>query len=335
MFNVIKTRETSGMLNTRASLTPIQGPLYQISIRSQKLLVEYLTEFSSLIIKERGKTNDTNEYPLSLSDIDLLEIIYHILSNMDEKSQMLASIHTDFWKILVNSFFEKSSNNIYHTLFYRIFILLVSSYDEMTIAIIINESCLIQRLVDEYQNKAKKTDTRGYSLLILNHLRLMSDAQQSNTVTEIIANHTCYQSFLPTLRNDTLTQFQRIYSWELDGPRPPAHFGPSPPIQATHFSPYVGTMPLITNINNADYDGIDLGSEFAHSLGFNGTVGREEGFETPSEYLSRRNSDLSISSSQSSGSGPPVDMLFESLTPEEVTVPSKKKKKKKTKRYKW
>lgn len=89
----------------------------------------------------------------------------------------------------------------------------------------------------------------------------MSDAQQSNTVTEIIANHTCYQSFLPTLRNDTLTQFQRIYSWELDGPRPPAHFGPSPPIQATHFSPYVGTMPLITNINNADYDGIDLGSE--------------------------------------------------------------------------
>lgn len=50
------------MLNTRASLTPIQGPLYQISIRSQKLLVEYLTEFSSLIIKERGKTNDTNEY---------------------------------------------------------------------------------------------------------------------------------------------------------------------------------------------------------------------------------------------------------------------------------
>lgn len=49
-----------------------------------------------------------NRYPLTTSDIDLLEIVYQILFNRNEKSQMLASIHADFWEILVNSFFEKS-----------------------------------------------------------------------------------------------------------------------------------------------------------------------------------------------------------------------------------
>lgn len=74
----------------------------------------------------------------------------------------------------------------------------------------------------------------------------------------------------------------------------------------------------------------------AYSLGFNSTgIEREEGFETPSEYLSRRNSDQSLSSSQSE-SGPPVDILFESLTSEEPVTTSlkKKKKKKKSKKHK-
>lgn len=97
---------------------------------------------------------------------------------------------------------------------------------------------------------------------MLNHLRLMTDSQQSKMLTQMIMHHTGYQQFLPTLRNDTLTQLQHIYSWKLDAcPRPPAHVGPSPPIQVTHFSPYAGTIPLITNINDTEHDGIDLGSE--------------------------------------------------------------------------
>ncbi|KAG0750435.1 hypothetical protein G6F62_001739 [Rhizopus arrhizus] len=331
-IHIVKLLVKSGILNSRASSTPVQGPLYLVSIRSQELLSNYLSQLSLLIINDRGQTCNTKEYPLTTSDIDLLEIVYQILFNRNEKSQMLASIHADFWEILVNSFFEKSSSNIYHTLFYRMFSLILTSNDELTITAIISKPCLIQRLIQEYQDKSKRTDIRGYALLMLNHLRLMTDSQQSKMLTQMIMHHTGYQQFLPTLRNDTLTQLQHIYSWKLDAcPRPPAHVGPSPPIQVTHFSPYAGTIPLITNINDTEHDGIDLGSEFAYSLGFNSTgIEREEGFETPSEYLSRRNSDQSLSSSQSE-SGPPVDILFESLTSEEPVTTSLKKKKKKKK----
>lgn len=112
----------SGMLNSRASSTPVQGPLYLVSDKSQKLLANYLSDISSLIMKDRGQTTNTKEYvifykqmtktlyryPLTTSDIDLIEIIYQILFNINEKSQMLASIHTEFWDVLVHSFFEKS-----------------------------------------------------------------------------------------------------------------------------------------------------------------------------------------------------------------------------------
>lgn len=155
-------------------------------------------------------------------------------------------------------------------------------------------------------------ETRGFILLILNQLRLMADAHHSDLISRIISVHPRYQEFLPTLRKDTLAQTEPIYAWKLEAcPRPPAHLGPTPPIQAVHFSPYSGTLPLMSNANdNDDASGIDLGSDFAFCLGFKET---EKGTETPYEYLSRRNSDYS--SSQSTSEGFPMDIIWgESLT---------------------
>ncbi|ORE21605.1 hypothetical protein BCV71DRAFT_241504 [Rhizopus microsporus] len=287
MIQIVKLLVKSGMLNTRASSTPVQGPLYFVSVKSQELLAEYLSEFSSLIAKDRGENCDTKQYPLTTSDIDLLEIVYQILYNINEKPQMLASIHVDFWNILVNSFFEKS-----------IFCLILSINDEHTLKAVI-----------------EKPYTRGYILLMLNHLRLMADSQQSKFITRTVASHAGLREFLPTLRNDTLTQLQHIYTWKLDAcPRPPAHIGPSPPIQVTHFSPYAGTIPLMSNMADSGQDGIDLGSDC--DLGFSDAVEREEGFETPG-YLSRRNSDQSLSSTQSESGQPTVDIVFEKEEKEE------------------
>lgn len=58
----------SGMLNTRASSTPVQGPLYFVSVKSQELLAEYLSEFSSLIAKDRGENCDTKQYVIHIMD---------------------------------------------------------------------------------------------------------------------------------------------------------------------------------------------------------------------------------------------------------------------------
>ncbi|CAO3680826.1 unnamed protein product [Rhizopus stolonifer] len=272
-IQIAKLLVKSGMLNSRASSTPVQGPLYLVSDKSQKLLANYLSDISSLIMKDRGQTTNTKEYPLTTSDIDLIEIIYQILFNINEKSQMLASIHTEFWDVLVHSFFEKSSSNIYHTLFYRMFSLILSIHDDTIVIAIIVKSCLIQRLIQEYEDKTKRTDTRGYALLILNHFRLMSDSQQSQMITETIKKNTEFQAFLPTLRNQTLLQLEPMSAWKLDAcSRPPAHLGPSPPIHVTHSSPYATSMPLITNLSESDQGGIDLGSEFAYSLGFTGPI---------------------------------------------------------------
>lgn len=107
-------------------------------------------------------------------------------------------------------------------------------------------------------------ETRGFILLILNQLRLMADASHSDLISRIIADHPRFQEFLPTLRKDTLAQTEPIYTWKLEAcPRPPAHLGPTPPIQAIHFSPYAGTLPLMTNMNEHDSEasGIDLGSD--------------------------------------------------------------------------
>lgn len=100
-------------------------------------------------------------------------------------------------------------------------------------------------------------------MLILNQLRLMADAHHSDLICRIIAGHPHFQEFLPTLRSNTLAQLEPIYTWKLEAcPRPPAHLGPTPPIQAVHFSPYAGTLTLMTNANDHDEaSGIDLGSD--------------------------------------------------------------------------
>ncbi|KAI9272484.1 hypothetical protein BY458DRAFT_474320 [Sporodiniella umbellata] len=275
-IKIAKLLVKSGMLNSRASSTPVQGPLFLISAKAQKLFANHLPKISSLITKDREQISNTKEYPLTTSDIDLIEIIYQILFNMSEKAQMLASIHTGFWDVLVHSFFEKSSSSIYHTLFYRILSLVLSVHDDAIILNIIDRSRLIHRLIQEYEDKTKQTDIRGYGLLILNHFRLLSDAHQSKTITQTLQSHVEFQRFLPTLRDRTMTQLEPMSSWKLDVcSRPPAHLGPSPPIHVNHFSPYAGSMPLVTNLSESDQGGIDLGSEFAYSLGFTGSTETE------------------------------------------------------------
>ncbi|CEP06908.1 hypothetical protein [Parasitella parasitica] len=313
MINIVKLLVKSGMLTTRASSLsqPVQGPLYYISLRSQDLLVKHIPEFCSLFVNDRQSIN-TKIAPLTTSDLDLLDIIYQTLYNANEKTQMLASTPPAFWKILVNSFFEKASSNIYHTLFYRIVCLTLAINYEPTLIVLVRKQSLITRMIDAYQDRSKITETRGFILLILNQLRLMADAHHSDLISRIIAVHPRYQEFLPTLRKDTLAQTETIYTWKLEAcPRPPAHLGPTPPIQSVHFSPYNGTLPLMSNANdNDDASGIDLGSDFAYCLGFKET---ERGTETPHDYLSRRNSDYS--SSQSTNEGFPMDIIWgESLT---------------------
>lgn len=50
-------------------------------------------------------------------------------------------------------------------------------------------------------------ESRGFVLLILNHLRLKSDADPSGMVHGIMTSHEQYKEFLPTLRYGSLSEF--------------------------------------------------------------------------------------------------------------------------------
>lgn len=89
--------------------------------------------------------------------MDLLDIIYQTLYNANEKTQMLASTPSSFWRIIVNSFFEKSSSNIYHTLFYRIVCLTLAINHHPTLIVLVRRQSLITRLIDEYEDRQRKT----------------------------------------------------------------------------------------------------------------------------------------------------------------------------------
>ncbi|KAI7868965.1 hypothetical protein BDF14DRAFT_1789889 [Spinellus fusiger] len=341
-ISILKALVKCGNLATRASTIahPVQGPLYAVSIRVQELLLNHIGELSKVIVNNRHSLV-TQLCPLTIVDLDLLEVIYQTLMHAQDPTSALDTITPAFWKILVNSFIEKSSSTIYHTFFFRFFHRVLSIGHEPALEQLIRKQRLVRRLIDVYEDKSRPTDNRGFILLILNCLRLTSDADYTSMIHRSLSSHPRYIEFLPTLRSQTLLQTQAKIAWTLaSSPRPPPYIGPSPPIRSAPFSPYATTLPLMGVLGVSDRwsSGIDLGSDYAYCLGFDQLV-RLEGTETPMDFRSRRNSVHSSSdeSTQSDNSRPssPIaqhhDVMpgftFESLTSE--VAPSKKKKKKK------
>lgn len=93
---------------------------------------------------------------------------------------------------------------------------------EPSLTVLLRKQKLVTRMIDVYENKSELTgnvpasegatavvtweysqafkDIRGFILLMLNHLRLMSDADNSGLVHRIMSSHPRFQEFLPTLR---------------------------------------------------------------------------------------------------------------------------------------
>ncbi|KAI8341465.1 hypothetical protein BC941DRAFT_510669 [Chlamydoabsidia padenii] len=342
-IKLLRLLAKSGMLTTRASAVsqPIHGPLYSISINCQEMLSNHIPGLCSVISDDRHSVS-SEQLPLTVYDMDLLDIIYLTLPNTRDKVDLLDTIPTAFWRIVVNSFFEKSSSSIYHTLFFRIFCLALGLRNERLTVALVQRQKLVTRLINAYEDKKKQSDTRGFILLMLNYIRLSADADPTGTLHRLISDHPRYLKFLPTLRTDTLAQIKFNYAWKLDScPRPPVHIGPSPPIRAPPYSSYTPTLQLTGGVESDETNGIDLGSDYAYCMGFDQTARPEDGYETPMGNLSRRTSLHSMSSSDSlssmdtnhNNSGFADLMWGESLTADEPeNLDNKKKKKKKKKK---
>ncbi|ORY96243.1 hypothetical protein BCR43DRAFT_491331 [Syncephalastrum racemosum] len=312
---VLKALVNCGTPPSRSSTIaqPIHGPLYNISLHIRNLISHHISDICILFIKDRPCIS-TKIRPLTLADMDLLDIFYQSLSDASDQIQALDAVPVAFWKMFVNSFFEKNTCNMYHTLFYRIFRLVLRINHERPLIILIRKQKLLTRLIETYQDKSRHTDNRGFILLILNHLRLSADADDTTLVHRMVTLHPRFQEFLPELRDETFAQVEERYSWRLvGGSRPAPHLGPSPPIRPSQLfsSSYNGTtLPLMGGPGDhpEEHLGIDLGSDYAYCLGFD-ELAPVGGSRAPSRSVSR-------GPSRPVSPLDPSAFVFESLTAE-------------------
>ncbi|KAI9313060.1 hypothetical protein BX666DRAFT_1979135 [Dichotomocladium elegans] len=359
LINILRNLCTSGSPPTRASSMshPIQGPLYNISHRIREKVSVFIPDLCRLILNDYETPTAHVKGAFTTEHLNLLEIIYYSLPDALDKHDILAKIPDGFWRWAILLFVDKRTSSIYHTIFYKIFYLLISINNEAILIKMFQVADWFGIMVDQYSNPEKGTDTHGFLNLMLNHVRLTSDADPGGYIHRLVSAHERYQSLLPKLRADTLAQTEPKYAWKLDTcPRPAPHLGPTPPLRSSlMFTSYnAATLTLMSDegdtMDDTNY-GIDLGSDYAYCLGFDHPA-RLDGAELHSNYHSRRNSIHSASSGDSyysendsrpssptniSASSPGMffgGLVFESLTPEEPTSDDIKKKKKKKKKKK-
>ncbi|KAF9394949.1 hypothetical protein BGX21_010161 [Mortierella sp. AD011] len=198
----------------------------------------------------------------------LLDSIYHCLNDVKDNPTLLGSIPEEFWKVLVDSFFQ-----------FRVVL-----YSEQSVVYqrFFVKPNLTTRLIEHYQTTSQPTGSRGYIILILNCIRLSADVEKRNATNgtaveagEGIISHTFWtdllcsipewEGFQTTLRQATLEQ-TRDTLCDMD-PNLRFQFAPLQSRQPTE-APLTKRHIGIPGVSARGNDGIDLGSQYGNSLGF-------------------------------------------------------------------
>lgn len=196
----------------------------------------------------------------------VLELIYEVLrgAELDEIEDVLGTFDAAVWQQLTNWFFEYRFNNVYHTLFCKLFTVIIQLNHVPTLKNLLTKTKFLSRMIEHYNDEAP-SGCHGYILLFCNILRLSADSQPlSEYLPSMLESHHLWQQFIEVLRSDT--QAQIMFNPELEDAtfqRPPPHVGPM------GSGPDAAEAPLVKEFFIPD--GVDLGSQYAYSLGFVGT----------------------------------------------------------------
>jgi len=143
------------------------------------------------------------------------------------------------WKALAAWFIEYPHNNLYHCQFFKLFQVIIHEEHVLSQEVLLKKHKFLSNVLTHFKTPESK-DSRGFILMILNTMRFASDLQRSATgwLKQYVMSHDCWKSFVPELRQLTKEQMKRY------------------------------TTELIEE-EEAEFDeGIDLGSAYARSLGF-------------------------------------------------------------------
>ena len=111
----------------------------------------------------------------------------------------LSQVPAQLWQTLVNWFFTYRFNNFYHTIFYKIFAVVIRSGHRVAIRNLIWKTGLLDGLVKHFKD-TEPTAVRGHIILIANIVRLTCESQApTDYLPALLASHQPWKEFLPEL----------------------------------------------------------------------------------------------------------------------------------------
>ncbi|EGG17722.1 hypothetical protein DFA_08720 [Cavenderia fasciculata] len=165
---------------------------------------------------------------------------------LKKKITSQAYISPELWTHLVDWFFQ--FNNIYHSKFYGLIVELFLQNHSTSIKYFCTHH--LKKFIQCY-SETQNNEYKGIILLMLNYIRLSSDSQSSSQyLPTFLKGYEVWTKFLPCLLLDTFKQYHSMSVSKLGSILP----------NIDNFS--------LSNILSQDLSPINLGSEFAESIGF-------------------------------------------------------------------
>lgn len=200
--------------------------------------------------------------PFSSSRLALVELTVLLV----EATPRLATlVSVELWRELLNWCFRYPHNNIYHSLYYRLLFQVLRENHKGTLQAVVQKCKLVNKLVEAYQQNettgvgSNDVLNKGFILRCCNAIRLQAQSlAPASFLRTYLKAHDVWREFLPQLRELTTNQTTP----GMGIPVPPS--SPNYGVGSGIMLPAMGDTP--------SEHGIDHGSQFARSLGFEDDV---------------------------------------------------------------
>lgn len=256
---------TSNMYAPSIQKTP--NGLHELNAPTKRKVIEQFGNIHTVLHNDAymGKKQPGKKEPFPAMRLAALEVMYEAIKDVDDIKEALERLPASFWKMTVSWFFDFKFNNVYHSVFYKLIVAAIRSNHGPTLKNIFPNTKFLGRMIEHYLDQGS-SGCRGFILLICNILRLTNDSQKpTEYIPSMLNSHHAWNNFLPTLRQDTLNQVSLQIQEDPTFTRPMPHTGPQTiPQEEDDMLSFLARV-----LKSGD---IDIGSQFAYTLGFTGNT---------------------------------------------------------------
>lgn len=214
----------------------------------------HVEEVCNILINMHGRSSDqplelqsySIKRPFGFYKLALTDILSDLVVCAPE---MLDKLSSTTWKVLSAWFLEYKYNNLYHFHFWKLYQLSIRDNHLESQKALFGKHKFLTKMIEQYSS-TEPSGSRGFIIVMCNTLRLAADLQpQGGYLRHYLNSHDLWKQFLNQLREDTLLQ-QKKYDDLI-------------------------YMPDMMEDELEEDLGIDLGSAYARSLGFEENEGAQ------------------------------------------------------------